>query len=117
MCAGFDDQDWYQQLFDYGLQDDANGAGANAGGEEELVPALVRNPSDRAICTIRRKFLTGSVRAGVCANLCYVCIRTVCVMCTAIWMHSSERLVKRRLCWVSHACSANGLFWMRRLGI
>lgn len=41
--AGFDSQEWYTQLFDYGLQPDANGAGPKPSAEdEELVPALVR---------------------------------------------------------------------------
>jgi GC-rich sequence DNA-binding factor len=47
MCAGFDAQQWYQQLFDYGMATASSGAAANghAGGgdaDEELVPKLVR---------------------------------------------------------------------------
>lgn len=37
--AGFDDQQWYQQLFEYGM---AGSAGQPADPDEELIPKLVR---------------------------------------------------------------------------
>ncbi len=41
MPAGFDIQDWYKQLFEYGLNGDASASGNGSDPDEELVPRLV----------------------------------------------------------------------------
>ncbi len=41
LAAGFDSQEWYKQLFEYGLNGDDSTSGNGSDPDEELVPRLV----------------------------------------------------------------------------
>ncbi len=41
LAAGFDSQEWYKQLFEYGLNGDNSTSGNGSDPDEELVPRLV----------------------------------------------------------------------------
>lgn len=72
--AGFDAQQWYKHLFDYGIAAPAPGANAGSANghigvdaDEELVPKLVREIGAAINRPVQRSLLSWKI-SGACPN-------------------------------------------------